>query len=220
MAQYLVKNGVHNVKPVLERDINIRESWQAPNLLLSQCCGPDLFTAEGKQLYVIARPVFSQLDCTPGCYYSHIVARYKQPKDVARIAVNAVSSRSGYGALIEWLETHHIEVTNIFISGSHVNSLSMLHNKQADLAAIDAHLVNQFKTQIDLPIIGRSCEALAPPFVFHRATGIDPGLLYNALAYAVKLHGSSVGIGDIIKCDRLDYVNHAYSEKFCIEYIK
>ena len=205
MATHLVKNGVQGIEPVLERQIRIRDLWQTPGLLLSQCCGPDLFTAEGAQLRVIARPAFSQLDCSSGCYYSHIVSRQQQPQSVARIAVNAVSSRSGFSALVEWMEARNIEVSNTVMSGSHVNSLSMLHNDHADLAAIDAHLVNQFKIPIDLPVIGRSGEALSPPFVFHRATGVDRELLFEALAHAIRLHGSSVGIESIIKCDRLDY---------------
>lgn len=151
--------------------------------------------------------MFANLDCTAGCYYSHIISRQIEYSRTARIAVNSISSRSGHYALTEWLEAREIEVTQLGVSGSHLNSLSMLEKDVADYAALDAHLVDQFGVKIDMPVVGRSTESLAPPFVFHRHADIDNDLLYKALKHAIDRRGREVGIIDLIKCDRSDYQN-------------
>ncbi len=207
MAQFLQKNGVENVPAALQRQSAPSQLWQSPQLIISQCCGPDLFTPEGADLCVIGKPVFANLDCTAGCYYSHIISRQIEYSRTARIAVNSISSRSGHYALTEWLEAREIEVTQLGVSGSHLNSLSMLEKDVADYAALDAHLVDQFGVKIEMPVVGRSTESLAPPFVFHRHADIDNDLLYKALKHAIDRRGREVGIIDLIKCDRSDYQN-------------
>lgn len=205
LAELLRANGYSDVPLKLQREQQVRALWLSPQLVMSQCCGPDLFTAEGADLSVIARPVFAELDCTPGCYYSYVVSRQKKLNPSCRIAVNSYSSRSGYAALMEWMRDRDIDVSEVHVSGSHIKSLSMLKHGVADLAAIDAHLINQFKVELELPTVGRTNEALAPPFVCHHDVGINRDLLYRALEVAITEHGKEVGITGLVRCDRDDY---------------
>lgn len=209
MAEFLRAGGVDNVPSDLVRDQDIKTLWRSSHLLLAQCCGPDLFTLEGGELYVIARPVFANLDCTPGCYYSHIVSRTRRPCRTARVAVNSPSSRSGYLALFEWMRGNGIEASSVQVSGSHKNSLTMLDENLADLAAIDAHTLNQQELSLNFPIIGQSSEAPAPPFVFHRDIELDSNLLFDALEYAVDKKGRAVGILGLERCQRSYYKRYS-----------
>ena len=210
MAECLRAGGVDNIPSELVRNQDIKSLWRSSQLLLAQCCGPDLFTLEGSKLCVIARPVFANLDCTPGCYYSHIVSRTKSPSKLARVVVNSPSSRSGYFALFEWMKANGVEASSVQVSGSHKNSVTMLDNNLADLAAIDAHTLKQQNLPLKFPIIGQSGEALAPPFVFHRDIELDRELLFDALEYAVNRKGRAVGILGLVRCQRSHYSRYGF----------
>ena len=146
----------------LTRNTDLTELWQNPGLLLSQCCGPDLFTQQAMALIPVARPVFSMLDCAPGDYYSHIVTGTGSLPEHPRLVINGLTSRSGCFALLEWLEQQSIKPASIEVSGSHQESLQWLKQNRADLAAIDAQSWNFLRTE-SLYIIGRSRPAPAPP---------------------------------------------------------
>ena len=73
------------------------------------------------------------------------------------------------------------------------------------MAAIDAHVINQYKLTIDLPVYGISKPAPAPPFVCHRDCGFEIELLFSALKHAITNCGERIGIADIIETQRSDY---------------
>lgn len=217
MSTYLRENGVDNLPRDLVRGRDLKSLWRSSQLLLSQCCGPDLFTVDGSALCVVARPAFANLDCSLGCYYSRIVSRTEDLGASVRVAVNSLSSRSGHSALIEWMQTRGIEVASVQISGSHKSSLVMLEKNLADLAAIDAHTLNQLDVSVKLPIIGRSEEALTPPFVFHRSLDLSRVLLFDALKHAVVKRGQAAGIVDLIRCQRSDYERYGIDSNCIIQ---
>ncbi|MDP5291950.1 hypothetical protein Q9290_06555 [Oceanimonas sp. CHS3-5] len=103
----------------LERSLPLIDQWSHSGLLLSQCCGPDLFTPAARHLVPVARPVFADLDCAPGHYYSHIVTACRTLPARPRLVVNSPSSRSGCAALYEWLRHHYIEPGPLSTSGAH-----------------------------------------------------------------------------------------------------
>jgi hypothetical protein len=205
VAQYLQSHGIDGLPPELQRLVDIKSQWRSCGLILSQCCGPDLFTPEGAGLEVIARPSFADLSCEAGCYYSVIVGNLTKPHGPVRAAVNSLSSRSGHFALRDWLQSSGIEISSVQVSGSHMDSLRMLAQKQADIAAIDAHTINQYQLSIDLPVLGISEPAPAPPFVCHRDSGIDSGLLSDALTHAVEVRGEAIGVTGLVAADRADF---------------
>jgi hypothetical protein len=217
MVQCLRDHGIENIPARLQRrsalqsddeprcNQHVKSLWQSPLLMLSQCCGPDLFTREGDSLEVIARPAFAELDCQPGSYFSYIVGRTEHLPPTPRIAVNALSSRSGYFALVEWLCQRGISISTVQVSGSHKNSILLLENGHADIAAIDAHTLIQSDWQLQLPVIGQSGEAPSPPFVFHRDCGIDSELMVSALEHAIRLQGTAIGINGLLPCGRQHY---------------
>ena len=111
----------------LNRHQTVSELWHDPDLLVTQACGLDLFLSEAP-IEPVASPVFD-LDCEAGMYFSHIVGNVN-----GRVAaVNSLSSRSGWSALLSICTPQRVIVT-----GSHQASLEVLKNGIADVAAIDA----------------------------------------------------------------------------------
>ncbi len=182
----------------LNRHTPLVEQWAHPALLLSQCCGPDLFTPQAQELVPIARPVFADLDGTPGQYFSHIVtARGREHGGSGRFVINSASSRSGGAALFEWAAASGIDCDQVLISGAHARSLDYLRHGWADLAAIDAHSWPLLDTR-GITIIGRSTEAPTPPFVMHRHCPVSPATMLDALEYAVNRAGPSININRVL----------------------
>lgn len=122
-----------------------------------------------------AAPVFEGRK-TPS-YHSVIVARqtsgYASLADVAGavLAVNDYESWSGYGALVDHLETHRRSI-DLFKgeeeTGSHLQSIGAVQQRRADVAAID-HSVWDWATERKLTnglvIIDRSSSWPAPPLI-------------------------------------------------------
>ncbi|WMC12137.1 PhnD/SsuA/transferrin family substrate-binding protein [Oceanimonas pelagia] len=188
----------------LERTMPLMEQWFHAGLLLSQCCGPDLFTPAARYLVPVARPVFMNLDCAPGDYYSHIVTIHRSLPARPRLVVNSPSSRSGCAALYEWLRRQQIEPGAVTISGAHATSLERLRNGDADVAAIDAHSWPLLNTP-GLRIIGRSAPAPSPPFVMHQGAPFSRAQLQHALHTAIAGAGEAIGISGLVSSGREDY---------------
>lgn len=193
----------------LNRHTPLIEQWANLGLLLSQCCGPDLFTPQAQELVPIARPVFSDLDCSPGQYFSYIVSASHQTRrhdlnDSGRFVINSASSRSGCAALFEWATANGMGCNQVVISGSHASSLESLRNGTADMAAIDAHSWPLLNSR-GITIIGRSKEAPTPPFVMHQRSPITPALMHEALSSAIQQAGASINIEAVISASRQTY---------------
>jgi ABC-type phosphate/phosphonate transport system substrate-binding protein len=194
----------------LDRHTPLIEQWASPGLLLSQCCGPDLFTPQARGLVPIARPIFSDLTCTPGQYFSYIVSasgrepESRQSAGTGRFVINSASSRSGCAALFEWASANGVDCDQVLISGAHAGSLEYLRNGAADLAAIDAHSWPLLDSR-NITIIGRSTEAPTPPFVMHQHSPVSADLMRKALSGAIKQAGASVNIEMVISASSQTY---------------
>jgi hypothetical protein len=176
--------------------------WHDPELLVTQCCGLDLFLAQAP-IEPIAAPVFD-LDCKAGMYFSYIVGN----TDGGVAAVNSLSSRSGWSALLARYTPQRVVVT-----GSHQASLDALRNGVADVAAIDA--VTWSIIERDAPsklaglkIVERSPDAPAPPYVVRQ--GRDSKQIIRGLRRAFRSPGSidakkALFLKSIIPAQRDDY---------------
>jgi ABC-type phosphate/phosphonate transport system substrate-binding protein len=195
----------------LDRHTPLIEQWASPGLLLSQCCGPDLFTPQARGLVPIARPVFSDLTCTPGQYFSYIVSasgrepESRQSAGTGRFVINSASSRSGCAALFEWASANGVDCDQeVLISGAHAGSLEYLRNGAADLAAIDAHSWPLLDSR-GITIIGRSTEAPTPPFVMHQHSPVSAVLMREALYGAIQQAGASINIEAVMSAGSQTY---------------
>ncbi len=151
--------------------------WRSGDLVVSQACGLDLFLSDAPITPVLA-PVFD-LDCEAGCYYSYLVGARE---GVA--AVNALSSRSGWSALLTLCEP-----TSVVVTGSHVASLAAVREGAADMACIDAvtwHILARDAPGHlrGVPPLDRTRAAPAPPFVVRK--GVGPNALVSGVTAAME----------------------------------
>lgn len=189
IRQELTSKTRFKVATTLERNQSLELQWSSPGLLLSQCCGPDLYTRHGQSLRVIGRPILPGLDCEPGDYYSYIVAaKGSSISGSPRIAVNGETSWSGHLSLRQWLREQQLVDSDVQLTGSHEESLNFIRSGIADVAAIDAFSF-QFLDTSGVSIIGRSKTAPSPPFVCHKDVPVNLELLQEVLGTAI--HGQS-----------------------------
>jgi len=191
--------GITGLPQALDRETSIGEQWQAPNLLISQCCGLDIGSAPAGNLLAIGRPVFEDLNCEPGDYYSYIVSNGSVPER-RRLAVNSLSSHSGSTALFGWLDKQGLSWQGTLVSGSHRASIDMIRNQSADLAAIDAHSWPLLDTA-GLVVLGTSEMAPTPPFVSSLSCAIVKSDLFAALQEGIDRQGAGVSISGVLESD-------------------
>ncbi|MGB3407873.1 MAG: PhnD/SsuA/transferrin family substrate-binding protein [Jannaschia sp.] len=111
--------------------------WRAPDLLLSMTCALPMQRGLGTVLKVVGSPVWNLPGLPAGRYASHLVthvgdARSLEEAAADGLAVNAMDSQSGYGALRTAGLSGPIRVT-----GSHAASMQAVASGAAGLAAID-----------------------------------------------------------------------------------
>lgn len=203
MRSRLVRAGFVGAPDRLDRSMSLVEQWRDPGLLISQCCGPDLFTEPAAGVSCLGRPVFTDLECPPGYYYSHIVSLGALVSNPA-IAINSPTSWSGNRALGQWLAVRGEGYSSCIISGSHQNSLDLLRAGRVDLVAIDAHTW-RLMGRAGLHVIGRSDVAATPPFI----TGIKAPeareAIRRSLMQSIASDGSGIGISELHAASKLDY---------------
>ena len=161
----------------LDRDTPPEAQWRSDDLVVSQACGLDLHLSDAPIRPVLA-PVFD-LDCEEGRYYSHLVG---SREGVA--AVNSLSSRSGWSALLTVGEP-----TSVLVTGSHAASLAAVAEGAADMACIDAVtwriLERDEPSRIrGLTVLDRTPSAPAPPYVVSKAT--EPTGVAAAITTAMR----------------------------------
>ena len=179
-----------------------RSQWADPALLLSQCCGLDV-VCRASGLQPIAAPLFRDLDCEPGDYYSLVIARDEPPNHLV-VAVNDPHSRSGHTSLIHWLAETHRRATRMIFTGSHAQSIEMVRTGRADIAAIDAISWRALGTP-EVEIIGRTQPGPAPPFITQKDVPTEP--LRHALGAAIDALGAHcpLGLSGIVPVDGARY---------------
>ncbi len=204
VARQLQADGITHVPECLDHSTPHNLLLSNANLVLSQCCGPELFLPRAEHVVPVAAPVITTYAVTPGHYVSYIVVRRDVELTHPRVAVNDLSSYSGHIAARRWLESQGLEYS-IRVSGSHAQSVLDIQSGRADLAAVDA-LSWRFLNTEGLYILDRSQPVLAPPFVTGRASGVSVDRLTDALDTAFAQFGEAIGISGAIAVTRSDYL--------------
>jgi|TARA_B110000211_G_C14028377_1_gene530914 ABC-type phosphate/phosphonate transport system substrate-binding protein len=192
--------GIEQLSQSLDRSTAYVDQWCSPELLLSQCCGLDLFTREGANLLPFCRPVFTDVPCTPGNYFSYVISQTTRarPFTKPRIAINSPTSHSGSTVLWEWLQG--VMPQQIIVSGSHQASINLVRNDVVDLAAIDAHSW-QLLDHTGVNIIGKTSEAPTPPFITVKNHHAHVKDLLTAMHNTIAATGSLLQISTLLPCD-------------------
>jgi ABC-type phosphate/phosphonate transport system substrate-binding protein len=120
--------------------------WRSDALLLGQACGYPLMTSLAGKVRLIGTPCYDFAGCEGYRYCSFVVvaadAAAQRPQDLRglRAAVNQAHSHSGMNALrhlVAPLSHDGRFFSDVIASGSHLASMRMVAEGQADVAAID-----------------------------------------------------------------------------------
>jgi ABC-type phosphate/phosphonate transport system substrate-binding protein len=136
-----------NVPVELLHPTALLEFWRRPDLLLGQTCGYPYLTQLRGQVTLVATPCFDFPGCEGSDYSSVIVVR--KDGDIRALAdsrgrvaaANDVNSNSGMNVLRHAVaplrEGRRRFFESVKWSGSHAESLRMVRDGEADIAAID-----------------------------------------------------------------------------------
>ncbi len=125
---------------------DVYEIWQAPNLFLAQACGYPLTHRLAGKVRLMGTPCYDAPGCEGPLYRSLFIVRSdcdaKNLSDAlpARVAINGMDSYSGWHALrkvAQSLGLNEASFADTVISNSHANSIDLVRDGKADLAAID-----------------------------------------------------------------------------------
>ena len=184
----------------LDRPHDLEALWLDPELLVAQICSLPCVLHMEAAVRIFAFPGYSSPGCGKGRYSSHIVVRENLPgEDLSEFAgavfaVNDPHSQSGHMAMVMELDRCGLPMPffgEARVSGAHRESIRMLAEGVADIAAIDCNSFRHFQVngnpQVDqVRIIGRTPAAPAPPFVTsaNREPEVDE-ILYKTLCETI-----------------------------------
>ena len=184
VAERLTRMGVEQVPPRLTRDLEHREIWRHPELLLAQACEYPLARSFGDHLTIVATPRYTAPGCVGIFYKSAVVVRANDPVDALasmrgrRCVVNELDSNSGMNLLraaLAPLAGGSRFFGSVSTSGSHRRSVELIASNEADVAAIDcvtfAHLQNVAPELTDeVRVLSWTPPSPCLPFVTTRST--------------------------------------------------
>ena len=128
----------------LTRSADPWSDWQAPDLLLSQTCSLPFRSRLHEQVQLVGTPDYGLPDCPPGYYFSYLIRRRDDTRDLETLAKQGVlafndpGSQSGYAAPLAHLAAQGLHPETSLQTHAHLKSVSAVLMGKADYAAIDA----------------------------------------------------------------------------------
>jgi len=186
----------------LARNVDFMETWQSPDLLLSQTCGMPFRTRLHGHVSLIGTPDYGLPGCRPGYYFSVLVVRADDKRQAltdfsgAKFAYNEALSQSGWAGPMIHLNRAKIRFDALVETGGHHASALAVAEGRADMAGLDAltwALLGEHESDLanNLRVIATTTPTPTLPYI--TAKGRDP----VPVAAAVR-----VAIADLSDTDR------------------
>ncbi|MCG8693091.1 MAG: PhnD/SsuA/transferrin family substrate-binding protein [Minwuiales bacterium] len=222
LAGHIRNAGVDEVPARLNRAETAQDTWRDPALLFSQTCGYPLTHEFRDTLGLVATPAYRAPGCSGADYCSYLVVRDNAAAgSIADLygsaaAVNAVDSQSGCNALFAAAAPYAqggAFFSRIALSGAHADSIAMVRDGGADVAAIDAvtlALIERYRPAA-LRGIRRLAETPAAPGLPYVTRGDADGGLVDAL-----WRGLQAALADPLLADARDALLIAGAERLAI----
>lgn len=169
------------------------DTWQSPDLLLSQTCGYPFRARLHDRVTYVGTPDYGVEGCPPGHYRSVFVVRADDPRqslqdfDGARFAYNEALSQSGWAAPQTHAAKLGIHLPPALQSGGHRLSALAVAEGRADIAALDA-VTHAMLQEVEPKVAGLRALALTDPtpgLPYITAAGQDPAPIFAALTDAI-----------------------------------
>lgn len=189
IASQLRRRGWGDIPDALDRRKDYESQWREPDLLLGQACGYDVYCSNAHGLQVVGVPDYGVPGCEGTRYRSFVIVRADSRFDSladlegAHCVINSPRSHSGMNvlqALVAPLARAGRFFASVKISGAHEQSLAMVTEGSADIAAIDCityGLLQRHRPEAlaATRVIHQTPALAAPPYVTGPHT--DPALL-------------------------------------------
>lgn len=169
------------------------QTWEAPDLVLSQTCGYPYRARLHGAVTLVGTPDFGQEGAAPGHYCSVFVARRDDPRreladfQTARFAYNEPLSQSGWAAPQNHVRGLGLRLSPHVETGGHALSMKAVAEGEADLAALDSvtwtFLQRHDPQASALREIARTAPTPGLPYI--TAQGTDPAPIRAAIAEAI-----------------------------------
>lgn len=195
LARHLAAAGLRELPEALVRPAvepaaeKLSAALCQPGLLVGQTCGYPLTHGLAGQVSYLGTPRYDAPGCRGSDYRSYVMLRAEEPaRDVAalrnrRAAINAWDSHSGMNALRALVAPHARGgrfFAQVLTSGSHRQSLVLLRDGRADVAAVDCVTLALLRRVAPAELEGleaRFESAPAPALPYVTRHGVEPGLL-------------------------------------------
>lgn len=224
----LLQLGLPQASESLSWPQDLAQHWQRDDLLLSQTCGYPLAISL-PQVQLVGTYHYRVEGCEGPDYSSWLVVRDDEPGERledfrGRIAAyNSTDSQSGHNslrALIAPLAQEGKFFRAAIASGAHYQSIKLIQNRQADIAAVDCvslELLKRAQPQAlaGLKIIGRTASVPGLPLITSRQTPPEQLEILRAGARAMlgEAVSDSLLIGDFSLVPRSAYQKIAVLEQ-------
>jgi ABC-type phosphate/phosphonate transport system substrate-binding protein len=184
LARLMQSQGISNPPNQLSRADDDAAFWRRDDLLMSQTCGYPLMTAFRDHLKLIGTPHYNVPGCEGALYSSWVIVRADHPAQAlvdlrgGICALNNRTSHSGMNALrhaLAPLADGRAFFAEVKVSGGHRQSVQMVAQGRADVAAIDCvtwALIEQVAPQelAGVRILTQTAKAPGLPYVTAAAT--------------------------------------------------
>ena len=178
----------------LNRDGDLHEIWQSPDLLFAQTCSLPYRALLHPDITLIGTPDYGLPGCPPGYYNSKIIVRIDAPGTKltdfsgTKFAFNGALSQSGWAGPMHHLLQAGVEFGGFFESGGHYASANAVAEGRADIAGIDALTLmlmgeNDPELVARLQVIDTTVPTPALPFI--TASNRDPAPIADAVRTAI-----------------------------------
>ena len=181
--------------------------------MLTQTCGYPLTHAYAGDLTAIAVPDYRAEGCGGGTYSSAFVVREDDPAQTLadlrgrRAAANGPDSQSGCNVLraaVAEIADGERFFSEVLWSGAHRNSLAMVREGKADIAALDgvtfALVGDAAPQEIDgIRVLGWSATTPALPYAMRRAADADTRQRVTDALLAAAADPESAGARDTLR---------------------
>jgi ABC-type phosphate/phosphonate transport system substrate-binding protein len=187
LSRQLIEEGVIKTPRRLTRDLAHFEVWRHPLLLFGQGCEYPLAESLADSVRLIGTPRYTAPGCQGARYRSAILVHEKDSAETLadlrnrRCAINEPASNSGMNLLrasIAPLANGAKFFGSVLFSGSHLRSVEMVAEGEADVAAVDcvslAHFNRLFPSVIaSLRILAWTPSSPSLPFITAAGTSYE-----------------------------------------------
>jgi len=197
------------VPEALGQPTDVWAHWRQPDLFFSQTCGYPYISGLRDTVHLIGTPDYGVVPGLPGWYCSVIVVHANDMRrkladfQGASFVCNGRDSQSGCHAMMFEILTKLGErrlFDQCVLSGSHIASVAMVADGNADIAAIDAvtwQLLQRYQpAAANLRVLGRTVATPGLPYITARQH--DVGIMTNAVVAGIdrlsKLDSATLGI--------------------------